>query len=126
MMTDPIAVMLTRIRNGQHAKHEMVTMRHSRMKEEIARVLKEEGYVKDYRFVGEGSKKQLEVDLKKAAIKRIHRVSVPGYRRYCGTSEIPTVLNGMGVVIMSTSKGVMTGRKAKDACIGGEILCEVE
>lgn len=126
MMTDPIADMLTRIRNGQHAKHHQVAMRHSRIKEDIARVLKDEGYIADYRLNDNDGKKELQIDLKSAAIKRISRVSVPGHRRYCGVDEIPTVLNGMGIVVLSTNKGVITGRNARKEHVGGEILCEVE
>lgn len=128
-MTDPIADMLTRIRNGQHARKTSVAMPASNAKIAVARVLKDEGYVTDYTVEGEGAKKILTVELKyfegKTVIEKILRVSRPGLRVFRGTAELPKVLGGLGVAIVSTSAGVMSDREAREKGIGGEVLCVV-
>ncbi|WP_448213274.1 30S ribosomal protein S8 [Colwellia sp. MEBiC06753] len=125
MMTDPIADMFTRIRNGQSAAKTVVTMPSSKLKVAIANLLKEEGYISDF-AVTEGVKPELTVELKyfegKEVIETIKRVSRPGLRVYKGATEIPQVLAGMGIAIVSTSKGLMTDRAARTAGLGGEIL----
>ena len=127
-MHDPISDMLTRIRNAQRASKVAVTMPSSKLKVAIAKVLKEEGYVEDF-AVSADAKPVLEIQLKyyagRPVIEQIKRVSRPGLRVYKGSGEIPTVMNGLGVAIVSTSKGVMTDRKARAAGIGGELLCVV-
>ncbi|MBN3859724.1 30S ribosomal protein S8 [Neisseriaceae bacterium PsAf] len=127
-MHDPISDMLTRIRNGQVAGKESVAMPSSKLKCSIAQVLKEEGYIEDYKLNNEG-KPTLEIELKyyagKPVIELIKRVSRPGLRVYKGTNDIPSVMNGLGVAIVSTSKGVMTDRKARANQVGGELLCIV-
>lgn len=128
-MTDPIADMLTRIRNSSGALLPTVEMPYSRMKENIARILKSEGYVADYTVEGKIPKKnlklQLKYDGKRGVIEGIRRVSSPGLRRYTGSTEIPRVKGGLGVAIVSTSKGVMTGTQARKENIGGELLCYI-
>ena len=128
-MSDPIADMLTRIRNGQRAEKLSVAMPSSKLKAAIARVLKDEGYIEDFAVRQDGSKATLEVRLKyyagRPVIERIERVSRPGLRTYKGSMEIPKVMNGLGVAIVSTSKGLMSDRKARAAGVGGEILCVV-
>lgn len=125
MMTDPIADMFTRIRNGQSAAKTAVTMPSSKLKVAIANLLKEEGYISDFAVV-EGAKPELSVELKyfegKEVIETIKRVSRPGLRVYKGSNELPKVLAGMGIAIVSTSKGLMTDRAARSAGLGGEIL----
>jgi small subunit ribosomal protein S8 len=127
-MHDPISDMLTRIRNAQRANKVAVAMPSSKLKVAIAKVLKEEGYVEDF-AVSADAKPVLEIQLKyyagRPVIEQIKRVSRPGLRVYKGSGEIPTVMNGLGVAIVSTSKGVMTDRKARAAGIGGELLCVV-
>ena len=128
--TDPIADMLTRIRNASSARHEKVLVPRSRLKIRIAEVLKEEGFIKGYRVVNEKNSSRLRISLKSTpetgyAIKGIRRMSRPGRRLYVGKDEIPTVKNGFGIAIVSTSRGVMTGEKAKKLSIGGELLCEI-
>ena len=128
-MHDPVADMLTRIRNGQQANHRSVTLNSSKLKEEIARVLKEEGYILDYRVeLSENNFKIMTVDLKyyqgRPVIERIARISRPGLRVYKSFKELPSI-PGFGVAILSTSKGVMTHVAAKSGCIGGEVICEV-
>ncbi|MFD1245668.1 30S ribosomal protein S8 [Paralysiella testudinis] len=127
-MHDPISDMLTRIRNAQRANKASVAMPSSKLKVAIAKVLKEEGYVEDF-SVSTEAKATLEIQLKyyagRPVIERIQRVSRPGLRVYKGSSDIPTVMNGLGVVIVSTSKGVMTDRKARANGVGGELLCVV-
>lgn len=129
MMTDPIADMLTRIRNGQAANKVDVTMPASTVKSAIAKVLKDEGYIVDYNTVEEDSKPRMVVTLKyyegKPVIEKIQRASRPGLRVYKGKDDIPRVQNGLGVAIISTSKGVMTDRQARAAGEGGEVLCVV-
>ena len=128
-MSDPIADMLTRIRNAQMVQKTSVVMPSSKLKVAIAKVLKDEGYVENFAVVGEPAKPQLEVTLKyyagKPVIEHIERVSRPGLRIYKGRHDIPNVMNGLGVAIVSTSKGVMTDRKARATGIGGEVLCIV-
>ncbi|OQW95575.1 MAG: 30S ribosomal protein S8 [Beggiatoa sp. IS2] len=125
-MTDPIADMLTRIRNGQAIRQQQVEMPASKMKRAVAHLLKEEGYISDY-HVTEGSKPTLVVVLKyyqgKGVISEIKRVSRPGLRIYQARDEIPKVLGGLGVAVISTSKGLMTDRAARVAGHGGEVLC---
>jgi small subunit ribosomal protein S8 len=127
-MHDPISDMLTRIRNAQRANKASVLMPSSKLKVAIAKVLKEEGYIEDF-VVSTDVKATLEIQLKYYAgqpvIERIQRVSRPGLRVYKGSNDIPSVMNGLGVVIVSTSKGVMTDRKARANGIGGELLCVV-
>ncbi|KDN12350.1 MAG: 30S ribosomal protein S8 [Snodgrassella sp.] len=127
-MHDPISDMLTRIRNAQRANKASVSMPSSKLKVAIAKVLKEEGYIEDF-VVSAEIKATLEIQLKYYAgqpvIERIQRVSRPGLRVYKGSNDIPSVMNGLGVVIVSTSKGVMTDRKARANGIGGELLCVV-
>ncbi|MDO4247697.1 MAG: 30S ribosomal protein S8 [Neisseria sp.] len=127
-MHDPISDMLTRIRNAQRANKVAVVMPSSKLKVAIAKVLKEEGYIEDF-AVSADAKPVLEIQLKyyagRPVIEQIKRVSRPGLRVYKGSGEIPTVMNGLGVAIVSTSKGVMTDRKARAAGIGGELLCVV-
>lgn len=127
-MHDPISDMLTRIRNAQRANKASVSMPSSKLKVAIAKVLKEEGYIEDF-IVSAEIKATLEIQLKYYAgqpvIERIQRVSRPGLRVYKGSNDIPSVMNGLGVVIVSTSKGVMTDRKARANGIGGELLCVV-
>lgn len=127
--SDPIADMLTRIRNAQKAKLEEVEMPASRLKAEIARILKEEGFVASFE-VEEDAGKVLRIELKytddgEPVIRGIRRESKPGLRRFCGCKEIPRVLGGLGVSVLSTSRGVMSGREARRQKIGGELVCSV-
>lgn len=128
-MTDPIADMLTRIRNGQKARKVSVSMPASTAKEAVARVLKDEGYIVDFGTDGEGAKKQLNVELKYfngvPVIEKIQRASRPGLRIYRGKEDLPKVLGGLGVAIVSTSAGVMSDRQAREKGVGGEVLCIV-
>ena len=127
-MHDPIADMLTRVRNAQRANKPSVTMPSSKLKVAIAQVLKDEGYVESFSVAGE-IKRELTIELKyyagRPVIERIDRVSRPGLRVYKGSDDIPKVMNGLGVAILSTSKGVMTDRKARANGVGGELLCFV-
>jgi small subunit ribosomal protein S8 len=130
VVTDPIADLLTRIRNAQTARHAAVSIPASRLKKEIADILVEEGYVKSAEIVGEGINTDILVTLKYGAkyekvITNLERISKPGLRIYCGADEIPKVLNGLGIAIISTSKGVMTDRKARQNNVGGEVLAFV-
>lgn len=129
-MSDPIADMLTRIRNGQGAEKVSVSMPTSKFKVSIASVLKDEGYITDFRVEGEGAKQDLVVDLKyymgEPVIDKIKKVSRPGLRIYKSADELPQVIGGMGVAIISTSKGVMTDRTARENGQGGEVICTVE
>ena len=128
-MSDPIADMLTRIRNAQLAEKLSVAMPSSRVKTSIAQVLKDEGYIEEFKVRNEDGKPTLEIALKYYAgepvIEKIERVSRPGLRIYKGRDEIPRIMNGLGIAIVSTSKGVMTDRKARATGIGGEVLCIV-
>ena len=128
-MTDPIADLLTRIRNGQTARKASVSLASSKLKQAIVKVLKDEGYIADYSVQSEGGKPALRIELKyyegRPVIDRIERVSRPGLRIYRGKDEIPQVLGGMGTVIVSTPKGVMTDKAAHAIGQGGEVLCIV-
>ena len=136
-MTDPISDMLTRIRNGVSAKHARVDMPASKLKAEIARILQDEGYIQGFRIVEEASEKQgrqarqvIRVFLKygprgERVITGLERISRPGRRVYLGVDDVPSVLGGLGTNILTTSRGVMTGRAAKKAGVGGEVLCNV-
>jgi small subunit ribosomal protein S8 len=128
-MTDPIADMLTRIRNAQMVGQVDVGMPHSKLKTSIAQVLKDEGYIEDFAVRDEGIKRELRIGLKyyagRPVIERLERVSKPGLRVYKGRNDIPRVMNGLGVAILSTSQGVMTDRKARATGVGGEVLCIV-
>jgi len=128
-MTDPIADMLTRIRNAQMVERATVEMPSSKVKIAIAKVLKDEGYIDGFKLGGEEAKPVLEIALRyhagRPVIERIERVSSPGLRIYRGKDEIPNVMNGLGIAIVSTSQGVMTDRKARATGVGGEVLCIV-
>jgi small subunit ribosomal protein S8 len=128
-MSDPIADMLIRIRNAQLVGHTEVAMPASKLKASIAQVLKDEGYIEDFALRDEGAKKELRIGLKyyagRPVIERLERVSKPGLRVYRGRDDIPRVMNGLGVAILSTSRGVMTDRKARADGVGGEVLCIV-
>ena len=128
-MSDPIADMLTRIRNAQLAEKTSVAVPASKLKASIAKVLKDEGYIEDFALRGEGAKRALEIGLKyyagKPVIEKIERVSRPGLRIYKPKDDLPKVMNGLGVAIVSTSRGVMTDRKARGLGVGGEVLCIV-
>jgi len=131
-MSDPIADMLTRIRNGSRELHEEVRVPHSRIKEGLLRVLKEEGYINDYRVEPEGVGKALVVQLRYTGGRRprpilggLRRVSTPGLRRYTGRKDIPRVLGGVGTTILSTSQGLLTGREARRRGLGGEVICQI-
>lgn len=126
--TDPVADMLTRIRNAGVVYHEKVDIPTSKLKLEIARILKEEGYIKDYRLITENNHQMIRVflkygDKKRPVIAGLKRISKPGLRVYAGANEIPKVLGGLGTAIISTSKGVMTDRDARKLNVGGEVLC---
>jgi small subunit ribosomal protein S8 len=128
--TDPVADFLTRIRNAHNARHQKLDVPASKLKLEIARILKEEGYLSNYKVTEEEGKKTLRVYLKygpnnEAAINCIERVSRPGCRVYVGRNEINRVLGGLGINILTTPKGVMTGRQARKEGVGGEVLCQV-
>ena len=128
-MSDPIADMLTRIRNAQMVGHAEVSMPCSKLKVSIAKVLKDEGYIEDYAVGEDKPMKLLRIGLKyyagRPVIERLERVSKPGLRVYKGRDDIPRVMNGLGVAIVSTSRGVMTDRKARADGVGGEVLCIV-
>ena len=129
MMTDPIADMLTRIRNGQRAGKVSVSMPSSKLKSSIAQVLKDEGYISEFSIENEGQKAVMNIDLKyydgQPVIESLKRVSRPGLRIYKANDELPKVQNGLGVAIVSTSRGVMSDRAARAAGEGGEVLCYV-
>ena len=129
-MTDPIADLLARIRNAFTAKHDALDVPASRMKLEIVKILKEEGYIAEFGVAGDGPDRKIHIDLKygrdgNRAISGLQRVSTPGRRIYCGKNEIPKVLNGLGITILSTSRGVMTGTTCREQGVGGEVLCNV-
>jgi small subunit ribosomal protein S8 len=128
-MSDPVSDMLTRIRNAQMVGHTQVVMPASRLKASIAQVLKDEGYIEDFALRDNAAKKELHIGLKyyagRPVIERLERVSKPGLRVYKGRDNIPSIMNGLGVAILSTSRGVMTDRKARADGVGGEILCIV-
>ncbi|MBM3736204.1 MAG: 30S ribosomal protein S8 [Acidobacteria bacterium] len=130
MVSDPIADMLTRLRNAMQARHPKVDVPSSKLKMEIARILKEEGYVLNYKLVEEGPARTIRIYLKytpanQPVITHMERVSKPGCRTYSGGKEIPKVLGGLGINIVTTSKGVMTGSEARKQGVGGEILCRL-
>ena len=129
-ITDPIADMLTRIRNANNAKHETVYVPASNMKKAIAQILLDEGYIKNYQIVDDGTQGVIHITLKynpgkEKVITGLRRVSKPGLRVYVGADELPSVLRGLGIAIVSTSKGVMTDKKARAAHVGGEVLAFV-
>ncbi len=129
-MTDPIADMITRIRNGVRARLPKIDVPASRLKAEIARILKDEGYIANFRLIEDGRQGSIRIFLKygpgwERVITDLQRVSKPGCRIYCGKGEIPRVYGGLGINILSTSRGVMTGREAAKTGVGGEILCNV-
>jgi small subunit ribosomal protein S8 len=129
-MTDPIADMLTRIRNALIARHKSLEVPASRIKVEIARILKEEGFIADYKVFEDGLRKIIKIDLLytpegETVIKEVQRVSKPGCRVYVNKNELPRVRGGLGISIVSTSRGIMTGTEARRLKIGGELLCTV-
>ena len=129
-MSDVIADMLTRIRNANNAKHQTVDIPASNMKKAIAEILTEEGYVKSYQVIDDGKQGTIRITLKylngkQKVIRGIRRVSKPGLRIYAGCEDMPSVMNGLGIAIVSTSKGIMTGKKAKSLNVGGEVLAFV-
>ncbi len=130
MMTDPIADMLTRVRNANAVRKQEVSMPASKMKVGIAQVLKEEGFVKDYRVIPEQPKSRLEIQLKygpdgEQVMRHIVRVSKPGRRVYSGAAKLPRVLRGLGIYVLSTPKGIVSDRSARQQNVGGEVLCKV-
>ena len=130
VINDPIADMLTRIRNGLIARHDSVTIPASNLKKEIAKILLDEGYIKSVDFIDDGVQGQIKVTLKypagkESVIKGLKRISKPGLRVYARNDEIPKVLGGLGIAIVSTSKGVMTDKAARNAGIGGEVLAYI-
>ena len=130
MLTDPIADMLTRIRNAGSARHETVDIPNSKMKKAIAEILLEEGYIKSFQLIDDGTQGIIRVTLKylpgkEKAIQGLRRVSKPGLRVYAGAEELPQVLRGLGIAIISTSKGIMTDKKARAQHVGGEVLAFV-
>lgn len=129
-MTDPIADMLTRMRNALGARHQKVDVPASNLKVEVARIMKDEGFISNYKVIGDGANRAIRIYLKygpneEHIINKIERISKPGCRVYVGRDEIPSVLGGLGINILSTSRGVMTGRDARRLGVGGEILCRV-
>jgi len=129
-MTDPVADMLTRIRNAKQRRHEVVPIPLSKLKLEIARILKEEGFIRNYKVVSESGKGELRIYLKyvnseEPVITDLKRVSSPGRRVYVGKESIPSVKGGLGIAILSTSKGLMTDQKSREVKVGGEVLCYV-
>jgi small subunit ribosomal protein S8 len=130
-MTDPIADYLTRLRNAIKAKHRVVEIPASKLKKEITKILFEKGYILNYKFVEEGVKGTIKIALKYDpinkvnAIKALKRISTPGLRKYTGYKDMPCVLNGLGIAVLSTSKGVITDKEARDLKIGGEVLCYI-
>ena len=130
-MTDPIADYLTRIRNAQKAKHRVLNIPASNVKKEMTKVLFDKGYIQNYKFEDEGVQGNIKIALKYnpvtkvPAIVKLQRISKPGLRKYAGAAELPRVLNGLGIAIISTSKGIMTDKEARVQNIGGEILCYV-
>jgi len=131
MNTDPIADYLTRIRNAQMAQHRVVEIPASNLKKDITKILFDKGYILNYKFEDEGPQGSIKIALKyhpktkRPAMTKIQRISTPGLRRYVGATDLPRVLNGLGISILSTSSGVMTDKEAKKLNVGGEILCQV-
>jgi len=130
-MTDPIADYLTRLRNAIKAKHRVIEIPASKVKKELTKVLFEKGYILNYKFEDDGVQGKIKIALKynsrtkEPAIVKLERISKPGLRKYAGAEELPRVLNGLGIAIVSTSKGIMTDKEARTQHIGGEILCHV-
>lgn len=130
-MTDPIADYLTRLRNAIKANHRVVEIPASNLKKEMTRILHEKGYILNYKFVEEGPQGTIKIALKYdsvnkvSSIKKLIRVSTPGLRQYSGYQDMPRVLNGLGIAILSTSKGVITNKEAADLKVGGEVLCYI-
>jgi len=130
-MTDPVADYLTRIRNAVSARHRVVDIPMSNMKKEITKILKEKGYILNYKFEDEGVQGNIKIALKYhpttkvPAIRKLERASTPGMRRYSGSTKLPRVMNGLGIAVVSTSKGVMTDKEARRENIGGELICYV-
>ena len=130
-MTDPIADYLTRLRNAIQAKHRVLEVPASNLKKEITKILLDKGYILNYKFVEEGPQGTIKIALKYDpankvnAVRQLIRVSTPGLRKYVGYKDLPRVLNGLGIAIVSTSKGVMTDKEARDLKVGGEVLCFV-
>ena len=130
-MTDPIADYLTRLRNAINAKHRVVDIPASNLKKDITKILFEKGYILNYKFVEEGPQGSIKIALKYDpvnkvnAIKKLIRISTPGLRKYTGYKEMPRVLNGLGIAVLSTSKGIMTDKEARGLKVGGEVLCYV-
>jgi small subunit ribosomal protein S8 len=130
VITDPVADMLTRVRNALHARHAQVDIPHSRLKAQIAEILQREGYVDDVEILPKGVQSAIRIKLKytaerKSTIAGLRRISKPGLRVYSGRKQIPPVQGGLGISIVSTSKGVMTDREARRSGVGGEVLCQV-
>ena len=128
-MSDPVSDLLTRTRNASDAKHETVDIPSSRLKLEIARILKEEGYISSYSLIQDNKQGIIRIQLryvgKDSVISSLERISRPGCRVYTGKSEIPSVLGGLGICILSTSRGVLTGKQAQEKGVGGEVLCYI-
>lgn len=129
-MSDPLADMFTRIRNGALAKFDSVVMPSSKTKAGIAQVMKEEGYISDFMVKASGNHEELTIFLKygdkgESAISSIKRISKPGLRKYCSAEDLPKILNGLGISIVSTSKGIITDTKARAINVGGEVFCEI-
>ena len=131
MFTDPIADYLTRVRNASRAGHRVVEIPASKLKKDITKILFDQGYILSYKFEENGPQDKIKIalkydkDTKEPVIRKIQRVSKPGLRKYSGSEELPRVLNGLGIAIVSTSHGVMTGKQAKRENVGGEVLCYV-
>lgn len=130
MYTDPIADYLTRIRNAQSAGHKVVEIPSSKIKQNITKILEDKGYILSHKVDDSGPQGTIKIALKytndkEPSIRRIERISTPGLRKYCGAGELPRVLNGLGIAVISTSRGVITDKEARNLNIGGEILCYV-
>ncbi len=130
MYTDPIADYLTRIRNAQSAGHKVVEIPSSNLKKEITKILEDKGYILSYKFDENGPQGTIKIALKytsenEPAIRNISRISTPGLRKYCSANELPRVLNGLGIAILSTNKGVITDKEARNENVGGEVICYV-
>lgn len=130
MTTDPISDMLTRIRNGLAAKHQKVDVPVSKLKLEVVRIMKEEGFINNYKLIGDGARRSIRIYLRYGSkgeriVSKLERVSRPGCRVYVGSQMIPNVLGGLGINILSTSRGLMTDKQARREKLGGEILCRI-
>ena len=125
MYTDPIADYLTRVRNAVRANHKVVAIPASNLKKEITKILFDQGYILSYKFEDIKIALKYDKDTKEPVIKDIQRISKPGLRKYAGASKLPRILNGLGIAIVSTSKGLMTGKQAKQLNVGGEVICYV-